>query len=207
MVQVGYRGSLINAVGTKIDLRIPASASDADRQAMARRALSHILTGIEQHAIRHLLDVLKSEGVTVLHLEHDGLVTDKVIPQVCVDYMVENSLMPNYTTLEIKPYNLETEDELDNLANRIRSKSQTTTEHPGTPEAPGPTGLAPLRCRENGDLSASVAESLDLTLEGRTSRNGKLLSEEVEDTGRASDPATAVPGAPAGKEPDLHASL
>lgn len=205
MVQVGYRGSLINAVGTKIDLGIPASASDADRQAMARRALSHILTGIEQHAIRHLLDVLKSEGVTVLHLEHDGLVTDKVIPQVCVDYMVENSLMPNYTTLEIKPYNLETEDELDNLANRIRSKSQTTTEHPSTPVAPGPTGRAPLRCRENGDLSASVAEALDLTLEGRTSRNGKLLSGMREETGLASGPLAAVPGATAGKESDVHA--
>ena len=164
MVQVGY-GSLINAVGTRIDLRVPASANEADRKAMARRALSHILTGIEQHAIRHLLDVLKSEGVTVLHLEHDGLVTDKVIPQVCVDYMVDNSLMPNYTTLEIKPYNLETEDELDNLANRIRSKSQTTTAHPGTPDAHSPTGRAPIRCRENGDQSTSVPEDLDLTLE------------------------------------------
>lgn len=181
MVQVGY-GSLINAVGTRIDLRVPASANDADRKAMARRALSHILTGIEQHAIGHLLDVLKGEGVTVLHLEHDGLVTDKVIPQECVEYMTEHSLMPGYVRLEIKPYDLCTEDEVDNLAKLIRPEEQTTRHPTGAPATQGPTDPRPLRCMENDDDSISSIDDTGVTPSKPASRNGNLPSGEGEET-------------------------
>jgi hypothetical protein len=82
---------------------------------------------MEQHAIGHLLDVLKGEGVTVLHLEHDGLVTDRVIPQVCIEYMIQHSLMPNYVNLETKAFNIETGDELDNLVKSISQRAVTTS--------------------------------------------------------------------------------
>src|SRR5690606_36552546 len=98
-----------------------------DRTAMARRALSHILTGIEQDAIKHLLVVLRGEGIGVLHLEHDGLITDKAVPPVCVEYMVKHSLMSNYAYLEIKEFQIGTEDDLETLAMEINPAPKSTT--------------------------------------------------------------------------------
>ncbi|MCB2156064.1 hypothetical protein KQI84_14395 [bacterium] len=174
MVQVGY-GSLINAVGSRIEITLPSTSKEEDRRAMSRRALSHILTGIEQHAIGHLLDVLKGEGVTVLHLEHDGLVTDRVIPQVCIKYMINKSLMPDYMHLEAKPFDLETEDDVENLAKQIRPRGQSTSRGTRPQGVQGPRTPAPLRCGENDDSSVLSADFTGLTTKGRASRNGKLL--------------------------------
>lgn len=140
MIHVGYKGAVSNAAGTTINAKLPITANDGDRVAMARRVISHVLTGIEQHAIRHLLDALRGEEVVVLHLEHDGVVCSGPIPQVAIDYMVHHSLMSNYVKLEAKPFTLPVKDELDTLAEGIMGLQQQhdTSTTPGSTAGPQP---------------------------------------------------------------------
>lgn len=135
MITVGYKGAVTNAAGTTISAQLPASCNDGDRVAMARRVLSHVLTGVEQHAIKHLLDALRGEEVVVLHLEHDGVVCSGPVPQVAIDYMVNHSLMSNYMKLEAKPHTSPGRDVLDTLAEGIMGQHEDDTNTTHTPPA------------------------------------------------------------------------
>lgn len=89
-----------------------------------QRILSHILTGLEQDAISHLLVALETEGIVVFHLEHDGLIVDREIPAAAVKYMQKHSLLQAYARLDVKPLADPAQiDELDALVARIKERT------------------------------------------------------------------------------------
>jgi len=126
MIMIGYNGNVTSAVRTTITVLTGHDTPYAERRAAARRVLSHVLTGIEQDAIGHLLQSCKDHGVVVLHLEHDGLIVRGAIPAVCVDEMRRDSLLAAYADLDVKPFPIA--DATDPLGRIVERVLAVTTE-------------------------------------------------------------------------------